>query len=352
MNVASRFVKITLIGLGFLVVAGLSAYLTLTFIVKGEETVIVPDIAGKDVVSVLRLMTELGLNTKVKGSEYSADVPTNHVIFQEPRPGVEIKKDRDVRIIISKGAKTVVAPKLKGLSIQQARIILSENGLCLGNQSRVFDGNIRKEEIISQTPSPGSNIERGRCVDLLLSLGGRPAAYKMPDVIGRPIEDAFLLMDAVGFRLGNIQAVFIKNKPFDMVVGQIPPVGHRILEGSRVNLKVNKPPEDDGQRIVGGFSGVGLFRYRLGHGFLKRHIRIRLNGFGTSHVLFDDMVGPGEEIWHLIPNVRDAAVLLYEDGELINTAGVRGWDRNQSAPDDFRFTLSGDRFPSLAEIRD
>lgn len=349
---ASRFVKITLIGLGFLVVAGLSAYLTLTFIVKGEETVIVPDIAGKDVVSVLRLMTELGLNTKVKGSEYSADVPTNHVIFQEPRPGVEIKKDRDVRIIISKGAKTVVAPKLKGLSIQQARIILSENGLCLGNQSRVFDGNIRKEEIISQTPSPGSNIERGRCVDLLLSLGGRPAAYKMPDVIGRPIEDAFLLMDAVGFRLGNIQAVFIKNKPFDMVVGQIPPVGHRILEGSRVNLKVNKPPEDDGQRIVGGFSGVGLFRYRLGHGFLKRHIRIRLNGFGTSHVLFDDMVGPGEEIWHLIPNVRDAAVLLYEDGELINTAGVRGWDRNQSAPDDFRFTLSGDRFPSLAEIRD
>ena len=349
---ASRFVKITLIGLGFFVVAGLSAYLTLTFIVKGEETVVVPDIAGKDVVSVLRLMTELGLNTKVKGSEYSADVPADHVIFQEPRPGVEIKKDRDVRIIISKGAKTVVAPKLKGLPIQQARIIIAENGLCLGNQSRVFDGNFRKEEIISQTPSPGSNIERGRCVDLLLSLGVRPAAYKMPDLIGRPIEDAFLLMDAVSFRLGNIQAVFQKNKPFDMVVEQIPPAGHRILEGSRVNLKVNKPPDDDGQRILDGFSGVGLFRYRLGHGFLKRHIRIRLNGFGTSHVLFDDMVGPGEEIWHLIPNIRDAAVLLYEDGELINTAGVRGWNRNQSAPDDFRFTLSGDRFPSLAEIRE
>ena len=349
---ASRFVKITLIGLGFFVVAGLSAYLTLTFIVKGEETVVVPDIAGKDVVSVLQLLTDLGLNTKVKGSEYSADVPANHVIFQEPRPGVEIKKDRDVRIIISKGAKTVVAPKLKGLSIQQARIIIAENGLCLGNQSRVFDGNFRREEIISQTPSPGSNIERGRCVDLLLSLGGRPAAYKMPDLMGRPIEDVFLLMDAVGFRLGNIQAVFLKNKPFDMVVGQIPPAGHQILEGSRVNLKVNKPPDDDGQRIVGGFSGVGLFRYRLGHGFLKRHIRIRLNGFGTSHVLFDDMVGPGEEIWHLIPNIRDAAVLLYEDGELINTAGVRGWNRNQSAPDDFRFTLSGDRFPSLAEIRE
>ena len=349
---ASRFVKFTVIGFGFLAAVGFSAYLTLSFIVKGEETVVVPEIEGKDIVSVLQLLTDLGLNTKVKGSEYSADVPANHVIFQEPRPGVEIKIDRDVRIIISKGARTVVAPKLKGLSIQQARIILAENGLCLGNQTHVFDGNFRKEEIVSQTPSPGSNIERGRCVDLLLSLGEQPGAYKMPDLVGRSVEDAFLLMDAVGFQLGNIQAVFLRSKPFDLVVGQIPPAGHRILEGSRVNLKVNKPPEDVDPKILDGFSGVGLFRYRLDNGFLKRHIRIRLNGFGTSYVLFDGMVNPGEEIWHLIPNIRDAVVLLYEDGELINTAGVREWNRNQSEPDDFKFTLSGDRFPSLTEIRD
>lgn len=330
-----------------MVVAGVSAYLTLTLIVKGEETVVVPDIEGKDVVSVLQTLTNLGLNTKVKGSEYHANIPENHVVFQEPSPGVEIKKDRDVRIIISKGPKSVVVPKLKGLSIQQARIILDENGLCLGKQSHVFHKNTQKEAVVTQTPTPGTGMERGRCVDLLLSLGPRPRAYKMPNLYGNPIEDALLQVDVAGLRLGSIQSVFLKNKPVDMVSGQIPPAGHRILEGSRVDLKVNKPPEDDGKNIIDGFSGVRLFRYRLDHGFLKRHIKIRLNSYGSSYVLYDGLVSPGEEIWHLIPNSRNASVLLYEDGELINAAGVSGWDRNQSDMDDTEFTISADRFPSL-----
>jgi hypothetical protein len=64
------------------------------------------------------------------------------------------------------------------------------------------------------------------------------------------------------------------------------------------------------------------------------------------------MVSPGEELWHLIPNSRNAAVLLYEDGELIHGAGVGGRNRNQSEMDDFEFAISGDGFPSLAEIHD
>ena len=137
-----------------------------------------------------------------------------------------------------------------------------------------------------------------------------------------------------------------------MVAGQIPPAGHRILEGSRVDLKVNKPPEDVGKKIVDGFSGVRLFRYQLDHGFLKRHIKIRLNSFGTSYILYEGMVSPGEELWHLIPNSRNATVLLYEDGELINAAGASGWSRNQSEMDDFNFTILSDPFPSLSEIHD
>ena len=98
---------------------GISAYLTLTLIIKSEDTVVVPYLVGKDVVYVLELLTDLGLNTKVKGSEYSADVPKNNVIFQEPAPGAEIKKGRDVRIIISKGPKSILMPNIKGLSVQE-----------------------------------------------------------------------------------------------------------------------------------------------------------------------------------------------------------------------------------------
>ena len=127
-----RIFKLSTLFFLFVLIVGASAYLTLALIIKSEDTVVVPDLSGKNVVYVLKLLTDLGLNTKVKGSEYSADIPENNVIFQEPEPGAEIKKGRDVRIIISKGAKTILMPNLKELFVRQARIILEENSLRRG----------------------------------------------------------------------------------------------------------------------------------------------------------------------------------------------------------------------------
>jgi len=85
--VISRILKIAALFFLFVLIVGASAYLTLTLIIKSEDTVVVPELVGKNVVYVLELLTDLGLNTKVKGSEYSADVPENNVIFQDPEPG-------------------------------------------------------------------------------------------------------------------------------------------------------------------------------------------------------------------------------------------------------------------------
>ena len=111
----TKFAKIATLFIVFLMVAGASAYLTLTFIIKSEDTVIVPDLVGKNVVTALELLTDLQLNTKVNGSEYSRQFPKNHVTYQEPEPGSEIKKDRDIRIIISKGPKNILMPGVVSL---------------------------------------------------------------------------------------------------------------------------------------------------------------------------------------------------------------------------------------------
>ena len=82
-----RIFKIAALFFIFILVVGASAYLTLTLIVKSEDTEVVPDLVGKDVVYALELLSDLGLNTKVEGSEYSIKVSKNSVIFQEPAPG-------------------------------------------------------------------------------------------------------------------------------------------------------------------------------------------------------------------------------------------------------------------------
>ena len=64
--------------IAFILLAGISAYLTLTFLIKGEDTVVVPKLAGKKVVEVLQTLSDLGLNTKVGGSEYHDTVPLSN----------------------------------------------------------------------------------------------------------------------------------------------------------------------------------------------------------------------------------------------------------------------------------
>jgi beta-lactam-binding protein with PASTA domain len=317
--VISRIFKLSALFFLFVMIVGASAYLTLTLIIKSEDTVVVPDLCGKNVVYVLELLTDLGLNTKVRGSEYSADVPENNVIFQEPEPGAEIKKGRDVRIIISKGAKTILMPNLKGLFVGQARIILEENSLQPGEISSTYSNTLKKDEIIAQVPSPGTMIKRGECVNLLVSMGIRPQAYKMPDLIGLSLNSAMTMIEGIDLVLGEIKTRFHEDKPLNRVVAQELPSGHRVTQGSTVNIVINRKPGKKGINSLNESQDGGLFRYRLKHGFLKRHIRVRLKSFGVSADLFDGFMKPGEEIWLLIPKNDNATVFLYEDGELLKT---------------------------------
>jgi len=320
-----RILKIAVFCVVFAILAGISAYFTLSLVIKSEDTVIVPDFIGKDVVYVLEYLTELGLNTKVKGSEYSLDIPKHHVIFQEPEPGIEIKKGRDVKIIISKGTQTILMPNLSALPLRQARIIFEENDLCQGQVSNTYNLSLQKDAIIAQVPAPGMQIHRGDCVDLLVSLGQRPSAYKMPDLIGLPLEDALVMIEKSNLIHGDIQTLYSANKPRRNVIKQEPSGGYRVLEQSPVNIVVNrKKPE----KSEGGFGTVqkgSLFRHRIDNGFLKRHIRVQLKRTGFTSDLFDDFVGPGEEIWLIIPTDEDALVLLYEDEKLIRTMSYEAW---------------------------
>jgi serine/threonine-protein kinase len=119
--------------------------------------------------------------------------------------------------------------------------------------------------------------------------------------------------------MGDIKSVYHEKAPRNTIVGQDPLPGYQVFEGSIVHLSVNRKTAGADPSMLSGMSGVGLFRYRLDSGFLKRRIRVRLNSYGVSNDLFDDFVSPGEDIWFLIPKHQDATVLLYVDGVLERT---------------------------------
>ena len=321
----AKILKIAALGMVFLMVAAVSAYLTLTGIIKSEDTVIVPDLVGKDVVSALEILTDLQLNTKVNGSEYTQQIPKNHVTFQDPEPGSEIKKDRDVRIIISKGAQIILMPNIVSLSEQQARMIIEENGFTSGRMSRTYSNAAERDHVIVQTPRAGSMTRRGSKVDILISLGPPPVKYVMPDLRGHLLDQAMLMIENVNLTVGNLQSRFEKLKQRNVVVSQEPPPGYSITEKSPVNLVINRPSaKTAGNRNHRPLYG-SLLQHRVKSGFLKKRVRVELEDPPSTTEIFDDFIKPGEEIWVLIPVEHKATVFIFEDDDLIRTQVYEAW---------------------------
>jgi eukaryotic-like serine/threonine-protein kinase len=310
----SRLTKITVAIIAFLFFAGVGAFVTITFLIRSEKAVVVPQLVGKDVVQVLQVLSALKLNTQLTESRHSVAVPRNHIIFQDPSPGTEIKTNRSVRIILSKGIPHVLIPDLTGLSLQQTYIVLEEKNLCNGRVSYTSHANIEATTIAAQFPSPGVRVEKGRCVDLLVSTGPKNPAHLMPRLLSLSLDEALGIIEKMNLKPGRIDTHYIANTPRNHIINQQPDAGHRVLEGSLVNLTINKNPTKNGQSL--SFE-TGFIRHRVGMGFLKKHVRIRLKGFGISDDILNVYVPPGEEIWLLIPTIGESTVIVYEDDEIV-----------------------------------
>lgn len=303
----------------FFVISGAAAYFTVSYIVQHEKTLIVPDLRGQDLVNVLTLLGNFGLNARIKGADYSDAIPKNHVMGQDPKPGDVIKTGRDVRLTISKGMRFLAMPDLKGLNLQQARLIQEKNGLVSGTESKTFHERVKQDTIISQYPPAGREIEQGSSVDLLISRGAMPRAIVMPDLTGLFLDEAVVAAEKNHLVVEEIKPVYIKTKPINVILNQDPPPGQHVVDGEVIHLSVNRKSSS-----INGNAGFGekrnpLFRYQSPPGYLKQHIRVELMAFGATWMLYDELMDPDREIWIVVPELSMSVIFLYKNNELIIT---------------------------------
>ena len=305
----------------FLALAGASGYLTLSLIVKSEETMVVPDLIGLDAKQASINLSSLGLNTEFGKPQHHARIPKDHIFDQNPAPGTEIKKKRIVHLTLSLGAKQVPTPELIGLSLTKARIRLAENELCIGDQARVYGHQPNPDTVLAQAPAAGRLIRTGRCVDLLLSLGMRPELFKMPDMGGFSVERAVTALTQKGLSF-QIEGVSENDHSTMRVTAQHPPAGYAVTSGTSIRLTAKQltagaKTDADARKPA----RVGLYRFQVPAGFLRRHIRLHIDPHHaapeTAAVLFEDHVRPGRTLWFFIPRGERAVVSLYMDNELV-----------------------------------
>jgi serine/threonine-protein kinase len=288
-----------------------SLYLTSKWIIQSEEEVVVPNLVGHDTVYALDLLTSLGLNIKVSGFMWSDAVPKNFIASQEPTSGTRIKRDRDVRVVLSRGSRSVRVPNIVGSSLREAELVLSQNGLKLGGSCRLPSENHAINTVISQRPLPLQELERGQQVDLLISNGPKPDGLVMPEMRLQPVAEAIETLGSLDLRVTTIKTVHRPGEPLDTVVSQRPPAGYRVDATVLVTLTVNRLPGPGGQQAK-----LWWLTYQVPEGYFKKEVVLSQNLDGEEMILYRKIHRPGEVVEWFVWAQSLKEVSIFVDGML------------------------------------
>ncbi len=219
-----------------LAVAFLSAISAIRFAIQGRE-VEVPKLVGLKAGDAQTALDSRKLGMKIADRVYS-DLPPEYVVRQSPPVGTRVKVQQRAHVVLSLGPQKVSVPSLVGASARAARIELLRAGLQVGEISAVYLADRELDEVVQQNPPPQASNTGSPRVNLLVSLGERPAEFVMPDLVGLPLTDAQRRIGAAGLHLAKVAFSASSEQSKGAVLAQVPLRGARIVAGTNVELQV------------------------------------------------------------------------------------------------------------------
>ncbi len=151
---------------------GLSAFLVYQNMFDVSDTV-VPSVIGDELKVAQEKLYDAGLKIYISGEEFDERISQNRIITQDPASGAQVKMNREVYVVASKGNKvfTLTIPDLKNKELGEATALIEEVGLILGRITYTNHFSVPKDMVIAQTPEPGNLKTNNKEVGLLVSKG-------------------------------------------------------------------------------------------------------------------------------------------------------------------------------------
>jgi eukaryotic-like serine/threonine-protein kinase len=258
-----RLFNIALGALAMLVVALVSAFITMRLAIHGRE-VKVPNLAGLTLAEASKQTQSHGLVLSLENRFYSPSTAPGRVLAQSPAPGSTVRRQWVVRVTESLGTQQVAIPDLVGQSERTASINIRRLGLELGAVAHVASPG-EPGVVIAQTPMPNAGgVDRPR-VSLLLSEpeeAESPEAFLMPSLAGLTLAGAAARASAAGLHIVSAEDLNLSSptapataapdgsspaatptaapvaQAFSVgtVVAQTPAAGHRVVKGDAVHI--------------------------------------------------------------------------------------------------------------------
>ena len=139
---------------------------------KGKVDGNVPDVVGKSLANARTMLETYKFKLGTVSEEISETIPKGQVISQSPVAGTPYPDGSEITLVVSLGSEKDIARSkfnVEGKSLNEAKKLIEELDLKLGDISYVEDINRKEDTVISQSPAPGMSIQEGDTIDLVVS---------------------------------------------------------------------------------------------------------------------------------------------------------------------------------------
>jgi eukaryotic-like serine/threonine-protein kinase len=131
-------------------------------------------------------------------------------------------------------------PRLIGDRLEVARQEIESAGLRLVFEER-YSSDVPAGQVISQDPRPGTEVEQGDSVRVVVSLG--PELVQVPRLEGLTQSAARSRIERARFEVGRVDHVYHDQVPEGHVIDQNPQAGGELEVGNRIDLTVSRGVE-------------------------------------------------------------------------------------------------------------
>jgi serine/threonine protein kinase len=227
----------------FLVLAALVALGFLLFQLlrpPQAQLVEVPGVIGKREATARQQLERAAFEVRVR-RQFNPDFARGIVFDQRPAGGTEAEEGSVVTIFVSRGTQQVAVPDVRGQSEEEARQTLSNNDLEATVVARESSDQ-PEGTVIRQSPDPGTKVEKGSVVSLVLSSG--PGTVFVPTVVCDEKDEAEQAIESRGLNMEEVGEEASLDCPQGTIARQDPEGGAEVERGSTVQVWESLgPPE-------------------------------------------------------------------------------------------------------------
>ncbi len=210
---------------------------------KHDETQKVPSVIGRNYNEAERLLKAAGLAVNIQDSIFTDTAGPLQVMRQSPDADAVVKAGRTIYLTINRAVPPQVEmPDLRGFSLKSAELFLQSLGLKMGELTYVPDiaKNAVKDQLINGNPlAPGTKINMGSSIDLLIGNGLGDQEIDVPDLIGMTVSEAQSYLSGNNIELGAVIAESpINDTATAYIISQKPDKYSDIAPGERIRNKI------------------------------------------------------------------------------------------------------------------